>query len=74
VKANDRIREVVCSNKELLSGAIDAANISALVALLAPTLGFPPTAVPAAVVALAVLILRIGLNQYCRGEGDLAAT
>lgn len=68
VSTDQRIREVVCSNKELISVAIDTANVSALVALLAPTLGFPPTAVPAAVVALAVWLLRIGLNQYCRGE------
>ena len=70
VGADDRIREVVCTNKDIISTAIHAINVSALVALVAPTLGFPPTAVPAAVVALAVLLLKIGLNQYCKPNGE----
>jgi hypothetical protein len=71
VSGHARVKEVICSNTTIIGGAIDTANVSALVALLAPTLGFPPTAVPAAVVALSVLVLKIGLNQYCNNwEGS----
>ncbi len=52
----------------MISASMDITNVTALVTLLAPTLGFPPAAVPASIVALAVLILRIGLNQYCKGK------
>jgi len=42
---------------------------TAVLALLLPAFGFPVTAVPAALVALAVLLLKIGLKQYCKGIG-----
>ena len=70
VDADRRIQAAVCANKEILSLAIDSANVTALVTLLAATLGFPPIAVPGATVALAVLLLRIGLISYCQGVDE----
>lgn len=64
-----RLREVICSpdNKSLITGTIDVANVTTLVGLVLPMMGWSPAAVPAGVVAVAVLVLKIGINQYCRG-------
>lgn len=69
VETHQGIHEVICNadNKSVILGAIDVTSITAVVSLLVPIFGFPPTAVPAAVIALAVLIFKIGVNQFCRG-------
>jgi len=63
----DKLRKAVCASHETINESIDTANVTALVAAIAPLLGFPATAVPAAVVALSVLLLKIGLKRYCKG-------
>lgn len=63
----DKLRRGVCAQHETIKESIDTANVTALVVAIAPLLGFPATAVPAAVVALSVLLLRIGLGRYCKG-------
>jgi hypothetical protein len=72
---SSKVQGVVCRNKDAFGSLIDASNVTALVALLLPTLGFAATAVPpAAVIALAVVILRVGLNEYCKNFSEEPAT
>jgi hypothetical protein len=61
------VREVVCTNKDEIKDTLDATNVSALVTLLLPVFGLPPLAIPLAVISLAVLIIKIGVNEYCKG-------
>lgn len=69
VETDQGIHDVICNtdNKGLILGTIDAANVTSVIVLLAPVLGFPPAAVPAAVISLAVLVLKVGINAFCRG-------
>ena len=69
------LRAVVChpDNKALITGTIDVANVTSLVAVVLPLMGMAAAAAPVGVVAVAVLILKIGVNQYCRGYTPPAA-
>jgi hypothetical protein len=69
INTNQHVREVVCRNKSSFSGLIDVRNVSALVVVILPALGITAVAAapPVAVMALAVFILRLGLDEYCRG-------
>ncbi len=70
-----QLRQTICEpdNKRLIADVIDAANVAAVVTLIGQSLGqldsaMPlPATVPSGLVAAAVLILKIGLNRYCRG-------
>jgi hypothetical protein len=62
INANAHVREVVCTNKDLLEGGITSGNVAALVVLLG--LG----AVPGLAAALVVLIAKMGINEYCAGQ------
>jgi len=64
---NERIRAVVCQkdNRVLINDVVNASNVGTLIALLLPLFSFPPAAVPIAMVALAVAILKRGVAQYC---------
>jgi len=63
-----QIRDVVCEakNRKLIEEFITTANVTSLTALLLTTLGIGWIVAPI-IIALAVLILKIGLNQYCSG-------
>ena len=76
VETNARVRAVVCSskNRELLSDAIDTGNVSMLVGMLLPALGLPGINISLGVIALAVLILKLGLNRYCQGFKEESQT
>ena len=69
LKANDRVRGAVCANKAAFDGIIDAGNVTNLLLVILPALGMTGVgAPPGAAIALAVFILRIGLNEYCKSE------
>lgn len=51
----------VCPYKDTIGKLIDTANVTALAALLAP----PPAEVNAGVIALVVILLRMGLEVLC---------
>jgi hypothetical protein len=75
VRTNEAVREVVCNNKDEFRDVITAENVTALVLLLLPAMGMiGGSAPPAAAIALAVFLLRIGLNEYCRGRARPAAS
>ena len=61
-----RVRGIVCDpeNRKSIGDTLTIANVSSIVALLAAVLNMG--ALPIGLIALAVLILRMGLNQYCR--------
>ncbi len=70
---NEKVKGVVCRNKDEFSSLIDIRNVAAMVTLLLPVLGVAPAAAPpVAAIALAVVILRVGLNEYCRTVTDEA--
>ena len=70
-----QLRQTICEpdNKKLIADVIDAANVAAVVALIGQSLGqldssaLPLATVPSGIVAAAVLILKMGLNRFCRG-------
>lgn len=64
-----RLRAVICNsdNRKLISDLIDAGNVSAVIALLGPVLGIPGAGIPLGIIALAILLLKLGLNEYCAG-------
>jgi hypothetical protein len=67
VDTNTRVRNVVCSSKAEFSGAISVDNVSNLLVIILPALGAAGIAAPpASAIALAVFILKIGLDQYCK--------
>jgi ABC-type transporter Mla MlaB component len=68
VGAHSKLRKAVCTNRGEISDSIDSANVTALVALTAPIFGFTAALVPTAVVALAVLLLKVGLTAYCQSH------
>lgn len=66
---SQNVRHVICdaANKDLITTSLDAANLTNVIVLLAPVLGFPSTAIPVGVISLVVFIMKIGLNRYCLG-------
>lgn len=73
VRTNDAVREVVCTNSDEIKDVITADNVSTLVLLILPALGMTNAGVPpAAAIALAVFLLKVGLNAYCRGRSEQA--
>ena len=70
-----QLRQTICEpdNKRLIADVIDAANVAAVVTLISQSLGqldpstLPSATVPSGIVAAAVLILKMGLNRFCRG-------
>jgi hypothetical protein len=63
-----RIRDFVCNtqNKRLIEEAISTGNVVTVVTALLAIFNVTAT-VPSALIALACLLIRIGLNQYCTG-------
>src|SRR5919107_5938223 len=53
-----RVRDVVCDNRQNISDTLSVSNVASIVALLAGVFGI--SALPIGLVALAVLILRMG--------------
>src|SRR5437763_1440997 len=51
VETDQRVRHAVCDpqRRGTLTDVIDVTNVTALVGIIAPTLGFPPTTIPSAV-------------------------
>jgi hypothetical protein len=69
LQTNQRLRQVVCEarNKKLISDQLTTGNVTTIVNALLPVFGIAAGAVlPLSIVALAVLLLKIGLNVYCR--------
>lgn len=60
-----KVKTVVCDNKDIIGGEVTVSNVSALISILLPVFGIAG-AVPGAVLSLAVFIIRIGLNEYCK--------
>ncbi len=75
-----RFHDIICEpgNKNLIKdilnlagGAVNVANITALAQVLLPMFGIAvPTVfvvfvIPAAIIALAVLLIRYGIDKYC---------
>ncbi|HEU0144897.1 MAG TPA: hypothetical protein VFQ47_08925 [Nitrososphaera sp.] len=65
----DKIRDVICDAyaKEKISEMITAENVLAIATLLITLVGIS-AAFPPVIVAMAVLILKIGLNDLCKGD------
>lgn len=61
-----KVKSVVCNNKDIIGEKLTVTNVAALVSVLLPAFGIAGI-VPVAVLSLAVFIIRIGLNEYCRG-------
>jgi len=69
LKTNERVREVVCNNKTQFSGVINGDNVTKLLLIVLPALGMIGVAAPpASAIALAVFLLKIGLNEYCKSQ------
>jgi hypothetical protein len=66
--SKDKVKAFVCEpdNRKLVDDSLNAGNVGALVALLLQAFNIAGV-VPLAIIALAVLLLRMGLNTYCRG-------
>jgi hypothetical protein len=66
--AKDKVKEFVCDpdNRKLIDDSLNAGNVGALVALLLQAFNIAGV-VPLAIIALAVLLLKMGLNTYCKG-------
>jgi len=70
-RAKRLLRRVICdaANKKIIDGSLNAANVGSVATIVLPELGGLGTghstgSAPA--VCLAVLILRIGLNEFCK--------
>lgn len=67
---NDRVQPVVCDAniRGDIKGVLNRRNVGMIVGLILPHLGVSPVVAPPLwVIALAVFILRVGLDMYCRG-------
>ena len=73
-----RLRTIVCdaANKKMIDGTLTATNVAALAGLVLPQFtvmaagvaaaAATPAVIPAPIVGFAVLVLRIGRNEYCK--------
>ncbi len=67
------IKEAVCGNDGILDN-LDSATVKDLVVVLLPAFGIAAgAAIPTALVAVAVIIVRAGMREYCKGQGEAAA-
>ena len=70
----DYLRPIICdaANRQVIDNTLKTANVAAVVDLIAPhislLLGQPPGPVPVPVIGIAVMTLRIGLNEFCKGQ------
>ena|SRR6266496_5669214 len=69
---NPRMRTVICENTDEIRQTADqiitVPNVTTVVAVVVSTLGLPVIpAIPAAAIAVGVLLIKMSLNRYCRG-------
>jgi hypothetical protein len=69
------LRPIICDavNKKIIDDTIKVANVLAFADVVLPhipllTGSHSPNEIPAPIVGAAVLVLRIGLNEYCKGR------
>lgn len=67
ILTNPRLRTIICENTDEISQIITVPNVTIVVAIVASTLGLPVAPVPAAAIAVGVLLIKMGLKRYCQG-------
>jgi hypothetical protein len=71
VLTDPRMRTVICENTDGIMQAaeqiVTVQNVTAVVGAVAPLLGLPSIAIPAAAIAVGVLLIKMGLRRYCQG-------
>jgi hypothetical protein len=65
-----QVAKVICPVKSDIGDAITSANVTTVVKYILPALGFVAGAVPGAAIAVAVFVLKLGLDDFCMKYGS----
>ncbi len=70
IRKNPRLHTIICENidnfREAAEKIITPESVTPVVVAIASILNLPAIAIPAAAIAVALLLIKIGLREYCQ--------